>query len=226
MRNSITSSSITSETPVLDTTKSSPILSSYGESPTTFETPVLDATKSTPILSSYDESPTTFNSLTRYSDSWPEQLQIFKVAKWFLAKESMSHKKLQKMCYYAYAWFLVFFNDYESASTHLSTLCPAGFEAWVHGPVCSELYRYYKGFGWSDIPVSEESVVFPKDMTDLLEQVWHTYGSFSADQLEQLTHSEMPWIAARKGKKSDEPSTERIDDHLIFQYYLKMMDNE
>lgn len=202
MKNSITASSITSE-------KS-----------------VMDAAKSNPIFGFYDELSTSSNNLTRYSESRFEQSQISKVAQWFLAKESMSHKKLQKLCYYAYAWFIVFFNDLESAPAHLATLCPTGFEAWVHGPVCSELYRNYKGFGWSDIPASGKQVTFSADMTDLLEQVWHTYGSFSADQLEQLTHSELPWKAARKGKKSDEPSTKKIDDHLIFQYYSEMMGNE
>lgn len=30
---------------------------------------------------------------------------VFDVANWFLAHETMMHKKLQKLCYYAQAWF-------------------------------------------------------------------------------------------------------------------------
>ena len=33
------------------------------------------------------------------------------VAQWFLSLSSMSNKKLQKLCYYAYCWFIVFNND-------------------------------------------------------------------------------------------------------------------
>ena len=76
MKNSITASSITSE-------KS-----------------VMDAAKNNPIFGFYDELSTSSNSLTRYSESRFEQSQISKVAQWFLAKESMSHKKLEKLCYY------------------------------------------------------------------------------------------------------------------------------
>ena len=30
-----------------------------------------------------------------------KKLNIFDVANWFLSKEEMTHKKLQKLCYYA-----------------------------------------------------------------------------------------------------------------------------
>ena len=39
---------------------------------------------------------------------------IERVSQWFLSRSSMSNKKLQKLCYYAYCWFIVFFNDIES----------------------------------------------------------------------------------------------------------------
>ena len=57
---------------------------------------------------------------------------IRKVAQYFLSKESMSHKKLQKLCYYAQAWYL---------ANYGKPLMPNRFEAWVHGPVSPDLYR-------------------------------------------------------------------------------------
>ena len=36
-----------------------------------------------------------------------------RVAQWFLSMSSMSNKKLQKLCYYAYCWYIVFYNDVE-----------------------------------------------------------------------------------------------------------------
>ena len=188
-------------------------------------TPIFEGIANSLTLGHYNESSSTFSDVSQYSESSSAQKSvIFDVARWFLSKESMSHKKLQKLCYYAYAWFLVFFNDQESVSATLNTLCATGFEAWVHGPVSPELYHMYKGFGWNDIPKEETCPAFPKDVVDLLNQVWDAYGSFSADQLERLTHTETPWQEARKGKRPDEPSNVKIDDKQIFYYYSKMME--
>lgn len=38
---------------------------------------------------------------------------VFDVADWFLGKDSMSPKKLQKLVYYAYAWVLTLMNENE-----------------------------------------------------------------------------------------------------------------
>ena len=38
---------------------------------------------------------------------------IERLARWFLSVSSMSNKKLQKLCYYAYCWYIVFYNDIE-----------------------------------------------------------------------------------------------------------------
>lgn len=189
----------------------------------TVNKPIVDGTQGSVSLSNYAESSSAFARPTFYSETMAQKSsQILSVAEWFLHKESMSNKKLQKICYYAYAWFLVFFNDIESISAPLNTLC-SGFEAWVHGPVCPELYSVYRSFGWNNIPAVETCPTFSNDVTDLFEQVWSTYGHFSADQLERLTHSELPWQEARKGLRADEPSINRIDDRLIIQYYSKMM---
>lgn len=181
-----------------------------------------DGRKNQIDFSSLDESSIIGNHCLVGSESSQDSI-IIDVAKWFLNKESMSHKKLQKLCYYAYAWFLVFFNDIDSHPSSLNTLCQASFEAWVHGPVCPTLYHHYKGYGWNDIPKEEMKPAFPSDVRDLLEQIWNTYGDFTADQLEQLTHAEEPWQEARNGIAFDEPSNNVIDDNHMFLYYSKMM---
>ncbi len=175
-------------------------------------------------VSQYDETSSNYRESTRYSESLSfHSSMLFAVAQWFLNRESMSHKKLQKLCYYAYAWFIVFFNDQEDLSRPLNTLCSEGFEAWVHGPVCPLLYHRFKEYGWNDIPKNDEKPNLSSDVEDLLTQVWNTYGVFTADQLEQLTHNEAPWQEARVGKEQDEPSNKVIDDVLILKYYSKMM---
>ena len=35
---------------------------------------------------------------------------VFDIANWFLTKGQMTHKKLQKLCYYAKAWYLALYD--------------------------------------------------------------------------------------------------------------------
>ncbi|WP_204378703.1 Panacea domain-containing protein [Anaerolactibacter massiliensis] len=161
------------------------------------------------------------SSLTPSSVATPV---IFQVAHWFLNKAPMSDKKLQKLCYYAYAWYIVFFNDAEAINNEkdIKVLCDDYFEAWIHGPVCRRLYNKYRQYGWENIPSEVKAPAFNEDVTDLLNQVWDIYGSLSADQLEHLTHQEDPWNQARKGVRFGDACTNKISPLAIFNYYSKL----
>lgn len=147
---------------------------------------------------------------------------IFKVAQWFLNKMPMSENKLQKLCYYAYAWYIVFFNDADVINNEedIKTLCDDYFEAWIHGPVCRRLYNKYRQYGGENIPAEAEKPIFDDKTTDLLNQVWNIYGSLTADQLEHLTHQEDPWKMAREGVPFGDACTNRITPLSIFNYYF------
>lgn len=147
---------------------------------------------------------------------------IERVATWFLGHSAMSHKKLQKLCYYAYAWYIVFANDLEAVELHFSninTLTSNKFQAWIHGPVNPLLYHKYKKYGWADIPQEIVPLSFPQPVTDLLEQVWGVYGKFSADELEAISHSEFPWQNARGNLAPSDSCANVIDDRDILRYY-------
>ena len=116
---------------------------------------------------------------------------IFDVADWFLAKDRMTHKKLQKLCYYAVAWSWAIYPE--------PPIADAEFEAWVHGPVCSALYDKYKSTGFGYIQKGPKPDGFTEEEEDFLEDVWVTYGHLSANSLEALSHSEAPWEKARAG---------------------------
>lgn len=122
---------------------------------------------------------------------------IFEIADWFLAKESMTPKKLQKLAYYAESW--------SRALLDRSIVQDTEFEAWAHGPVSPELYDKYRDYGWNDIPKNNKFVDISdeKDL-DLLESVWLTYGEMSANALEAQTHVETPWENARFRGQADE----------------------
>ena len=116
---------------------------------------------------------------------------IHDVARYFLSKEPMSHKKLQKMCYYAQAWHLANYDE---------RLVPNRFEAWVHGPVSPDLYFRYRDWGWENIPLYRDEVDFEDEgVSSFLDEVYKVYGDYNADELEKITHKEMPWRNARKG---------------------------
>lgn len=116
---------------------------------------------------------------------------IRNVAQYYLSKESMSHKKLEKLCYYTQAWYL---------ANHGVPMMPNRFEAWVHGPVSPDLYAQYKGWGWASIPKQEgnRGLFQPREI-DIMEKVYNVYGNYNADELEDLTHRELPWQNARTG---------------------------
>ncbi|WP_051585896.1 Panacea domain-containing protein [Caldanaerobius polysaccharolyticus] len=137
---------------------------------------------------------------------------IFDVAKTFLFMDSMTHKKLQKLCYYAQAWHLALYNG--------ERLFDANFEAWIHGPVCRELYNVYKVYGWDDIP-KENSIPsnIDEETYEFLKVVFNTYGDFTGDELEKLTHTELPWKEAREGLEEWEPSHNVIKEETMQKFY-------
>ena len=138
---------------------------------------------------------------------------VFDIANWFLSKESMTHKKLQKLCYYAQAWLYVFECNKVSSE----------YEAWVHGPVNRTLWNRFKFFGYSNIPCDELKntavAIDDPEVIDVLNSVWETYGEFTGFELENLTHQETPWIEARKGLENFEPSDKLISKDTMKTYY-------
>ncbi len=143
------------------------------------------------------------------------------VANWFLLKRNhMTNKKIQKLCYYAQAWSL--------AKLGYSIATNASFEAWVHGPVSPALYKIFKQFGWKELKIEESDIeavkervesVFNEEQKSVLESVWITYGEYSADELEQLTHSEKPWLEQREGLSKFESSHRVISEETMKDYY-------
>ena len=137
---------------------------------------------------------------------------IYDIANWFLLKTDMTHKKLQKLCYYAQAWCYAI-NDYRLIDTD--------FQAWVHGPVSPALWEKFKGFGYDTIRYcgdGDKISIKPEDVS-LLERVWETYGDRTGNALEALSHKETPWIETRKGYAEDEKCTKVISPELMRDYY-------
>lgn len=171
-------------------------------------------------LVSFLKSGYTVNAIQRtHKVGGCDMYNVSDVAKFFLSKESMSPKKLQKMVYYAYGWTLALLNNaVDDLEFHLFS---NRIEAWIHGPVIPDLYQEYKSYGWQDVPKCNAAVeqAFSSDVLDILEQVWDAYGSFSANQLEMFSHQEAPWRNAREGVPAYAASSNVISDKDMFVFF-------
>lgn len=136
------------------------------------------------------------------------------IAEWFLNKESICDKKLQKLTYYAVAWGWALLNR--------SIIKNDEFQAWVHGPVSPKLYAKFRDYGWNPIPIQNRQLTFDNQVNDLLESVWYTYGDKTANELEALTHTETPWQNARRDFKSNENSSVVISTKDMREFYLSI----
>jgi uncharacterized phage-associated protein len=146
-------------------------------------------------------------------------VSVHDVADYFITKvdleagDDITHLKLQKLVYYAQAWYL---------AMHDRLLFQNRIEAWAHGPVCREIYDRFRHFSWNPIPpkaaLSAPSEI-DDDIKDFLDEVWEVYGQYSAAKLEQMTHEEPPWIEARKGIMQGTPSQAPISENVMREYY-------
>jgi uncharacterized phage-associated protein len=121
------------------------------------------------------------------------------VAEYFLslndedAGDLISNLKLQKLVYYAQGFHLALSGK---------PLFAERIEAWTHGPVCPDLYREYRVHGGNPIPRPAE-IDFDKygaETRELLDEVYHVYGQYSAWKLRNMTHEEAPWKDASPGE--------------------------
>ena len=142
---------------------------------------------------------------------------IFEIAQAFLSFESMSHKKLQKLCYYAQAYHL---------AVNSEPLMDCKFQAWKHGPVCPELYQDYKTYGYFNIPRVKMPLTIEKNkyVKSFLKDIYDIFGDMSADELEDMTHREEPWMIARGSLEEWENSGNEISNKIMENYYSKYLE--
>lgn len=127
--------------------------------------------------------------------------------------ETLTNLKLQKLVYYAQAWYLANFK---------APLFNKDFEAWVHGPVIPDLYREYKKFGYGPIVTDIDfDAIKPleRKISGFLYEVARVYMPIGAFELESMTHQEDPWIEARGDCKPDENCNNVISQKSMMNFY-------
>lgn len=147
-----------------------------------------------------------------------KKYDICTIADWFLVHESMTHKKLQKLLYFSYGYYLATYND--SADKLEEEMFENDFEAWVHGPVSPKIYNLYREAGYSKI---SKDIGEPTILTDKIEKVLFVvlqkYKNQNGDDLEKITHEQSPWLNARKNLLEIEPSSAPISSKDIYEYF-------
>jgi uncharacterized phage-associated protein len=122
--------------------------------------------------------------------------------------------KLQKLLYYCQAW---------SLAHDRGQLFKGKFQAWIHGPVSRRIYNRFIGRGMytpitsADI-ICKPLTILPDDVA-LIASVLSVYGKFTGDQLEYLTHTETPWIEARRGVSPYERCVKHISEKTMRDFY-------
>ena len=67
-----------------------------------------------------------------------------------------------------------------------------------------------------------KSVLSPEQLS-LIDDVLREYGRLTAYELEGLTHSEKPWLEARKGLPADESSSREISKSTMMKFYRQQL---
>lgn len=150
-------------------------------------------------------------------------LSVHAIADYFILKvdpaagDDITPLKLQKLLYYAQAWHL---------AMQGRPLFANRLEAWLHGPVCREIYDRFRYLSRNPIPASTAAFDFggvDAATREFLDEVWDVYAQYSAAKLEQMTHQETPWLEARTGLDPMLPSQRPISERTMEEYYRGRM---
>lgn len=127
--------------------------------------------------------------------------------------------KLQKLVYYVQAWALGIMGK---------RFMNEKFQAWIHGPVSPILYTRFKSTKTlyasirpDDVINKDVLAIFSTNSDDarFINFILENYAGCSSNQLEAMSHSEDPWIEARKGYRPTERCTEEISEETMQKYY-------
>lgn len=143
---------------------------------------------------------------------------VYKIAEAFLTFGAVRHYKLQKLCYFSYAWYLTFFGE---------KLFRQKFYADDEGPVCPELYEKYIVYGDQPIPRSQKKicdVIADPEVREFIEAVYDAHGYLNAGELRRLACSEEPWLLSRQRLAQGRDNA--YDDEEIVNWNTKKVLNE
>ena len=76
------------------------------------------------------------------------------------------------------------------------------------------------------IPVYNNIQTIPEEFLAFANEVYASYGDLDGNELEQLNHTEIPWINARKGLKPWQGCRNIIKEDDMKKYYRTLIEDE
>ncbi len=137
-------------------------------------------------------------------------------AKYFLYKANqegdlITNLKMQKLLYYAQAWYLVNFEK---------PLFDEQILAWNLGPVIRSVYDEFKEFVHTPIIFEDDfeeiHKQFNKEDLNFLDDFYDQFINYSAHDLVNMSHNEEPW------KKAYKTVSQIIDSEIMKDFYTKL----
>jgi len=117
------------------------------------------------------------------------KVRCFDVAQYILSEMGkISTWKLQKLCYYAQAWSVVWDGK---------PLFDERIEAWANGPVIPALYEKHRGAFYITSVTGAPSRL-SKAQRETIDAIIASYGKKTSNWLSECTHGEAPWCNARQ----------------------------
>jgi uncharacterized phage-associated protein len=126
--------------------------------------------------------------------------------------EYLCHLRLQKLLYYVQGW---------SLALRDKPMFLERIEAWSNGPVVRDVYPYFADHGYNSIPssaVSDPIGLSDKDL-EFIASVWEPYKVYSALSLRRMTHTEKPWLDARRGLGPAERGNKEITRQAMKDFF-------
>ena len=125
-------------------------------------------------------------------------------------REGITNLKLQKILYFAQAYYLAKFNK---------PLFNNNIEAWEYGPVVPDVYRKFKKYGSNPIILEEDESSLSEKDKEILKEVWETFGGYSASRLVDIAHAHTPW------KDAYDSEDKIISNKSLGEYYRPLLNN-
>ena len=154
---------------------------------------------------------------------------IIQIANTFIERYAsdtyIDHLKIQKLCYYAYGWWLAFFGSEPPLSTE-------GPQVWQYGPVFNSLYGIFKGSKdkWIKEPYDKSPDLINKSeeiSSKIIDRIWTRYGHLSGIELSTMTHANnSPWYKEAKEHKFNVPYSHDIDKKKIKAYFANLAEEQ
>ena len=159
------------------------------------------------------------NKNTTITNEFKENVvSVYDVASYILSKidgNVCTTMKLHKLLYYCQSWSMVWCEK----PTFTQKI-----EAWANGPVIRDFFYFHKGFysiHYNDLSLGNENLL-SQEQKNVIDDVLEFYGDKKPQWLIELTHSEDPWITARKGLLPNESGNKEITLESMQQYYSSL----